>query len=155
MAVRLCRTGLKSRNLSWIDVQGDGNCFFRAVSLILTGDENSHVLLRHAAVAVMKQNKFHFYPFLITSGMSWETFIQRASKVGNFATNLEVQALSIYLNAAITVYVYDPESSDSVGTNTWKIDVAAADSISLTGLVSVTKLLPFATPPEEDTLTVS
>jgi hypothetical protein len=155
LALRFCRTGLKSRNLILIDVQGDGNCFFRAVSLILTGDENSHFLLRQAAVAVMKQNKFHFHPFLIASGMTWEIFIQKASEVGNFATNLEVQALSIYLNAAISVYVYDPESSDSVGTNTWKIDVAAADSISLTGLVSVTELLPFATPPEEDTLAVS
>jgi hypothetical protein len=144
------------RNLVLVDVKGDGNCFFRAISLILTGDETSHFLLREAAVAVLKQNQSFFEPFLVESGTAWETFTRKAGKDRNWATNLEVQALSVYLNAAITVYTYDPKALDYVRVVVTRLDSDAAKSISsVSGITSVTDLLPFSTPPEEDTLTLS
>jgi hypothetical protein len=42
---------LSSLGLTSVDVMGDGNCFFRAACLVLYGDDNRHVTLRHDVAA--------------------------------------------------------------------------------------------------------
>ena len=47
---------LAQRGLATVDVSGDRNCFFRAASLILTGSEDTHALLRGQVAAYIELN---------------------------------------------------------------------------------------------------
>ena len=50
--------------LKVVEIQGDGNCLFRAIADQLEGDEKKHCQYREAAVRYIKQNKELYAPFL-------------------------------------------------------------------------------------------
>ena len=53
--LRLRQLGLRS-----VDVGGEGDCLFRAVSRQLHGDPNQHLLIRHAGVQYLSNNPERF-----------------------------------------------------------------------------------------------
>ena len=53
--LRLHQLGLRP-----VDVGGDGDCFFRAVSHQLYGDPNHHLLIRQAGVQYLSNNPERF-----------------------------------------------------------------------------------------------
>ena len=46
-------------------IKGDGNCFFRALSNVLSGTENNHTCLRKALVSHMQKHKRFFMEFCV------------------------------------------------------------------------------------------
>ena len=54
------------------DVNGDGNCLFRAISDQMTGKESNHRKFRRDAVDYVKNNKDDFAPFIEDD---WDKFL--------------------------------------------------------------------------------
>jgi len=50
--------------LKVVEIEGDGNCLFRAIADQLEGDEKKHFEYRAAAVRYIKDNKDMYVPFL-------------------------------------------------------------------------------------------
>jgi len=59
-------------NLKLRDVNGDGNCLFRAISDQMTGKESNHRKFRRDAVDYVKNNKDDFAPFIEDD---WDKFL--------------------------------------------------------------------------------
>lgn len=86
-------------------IKGDGNCFFRAMSLELCGTETYHMRVRKAVVAFLSaranRSMFSSYSgervqeYLATSGMA---------KYGTWATDVEIVAMATMLQTTIFVY---------------------------------------------------
>lgn len=57
---------LRAKGLVSIDVVGDGNCFFRAVSVCMDGVEDNHIQLRQKTVEYMKRNRVELEGFFST-----------------------------------------------------------------------------------------
>ena len=62
---------LSGNDLAIRDVRGDGNCLFRALALVVTGNEDNHMLVRQGLVAYMRQHRNsvkHTELYYITGG---------------------------------------------------------------------------------------
>ena len=88
-------------------ILGDGNCLFRALSFIITGSEEQHMLVRQAIVAHMRSLgqvlwEHHIYPDVAyRNGMEHylsETCMERS---GAWGTQVEIIALANLLNIPI------------------------------------------------------
>ena len=58
--------------IEYRDVNGDGNCLFRAISDQMTGKESNHRKFRRDAVDYVKNNKDNFAPFIEDD---WDKFL--------------------------------------------------------------------------------
>jgi hypothetical protein len=122
---------------------GDGNCFFRAASDQLYGNEDQHATLRAKTVQHMRDNPDDYKPFVFAGcdnkrekrrsrsrGSSnasfsaacpsdidsiWNDHLKKMSVLGTYADNLEVSAFSAAL--CVEVKVYQPEYDHTVRTN--------------------------------------
>ena len=87
------------------DVKGDGNCFFRCISVFLNGDEDKHEDIRRNVVETLRDNKDR-YKHLVDG--DFDTHIQNMSKaIGNrnsWATEAELCATSETYGCEIYVY---------------------------------------------------
>lgn len=92
-------------NLSIAHIQGDGNCFFRAISHQLYGHEDSHAELRLQCIAHIEAERDYYANFV--EGESFENYIKRMRKPGSWADNIEINALAELLEARIEIYVVD------------------------------------------------
>ena len=52
--------GLKTEHLKFVQVQGDGNCFFRSMSVLMYGNEEQHIRLRFQALMHMLAYVRHY-----------------------------------------------------------------------------------------------
>jgi hypothetical protein len=108
---------LKKIGLEEYDVDGDGNCLFRAISHQLYGSDRSHLQLRSQAVDYIQKNQDDFTPFLEEP---LSKYVARMSKSGVYGGNLELVALSKVMNLNIVIYqsqsdplvIQSPQSSD-------------------------------------------
>ena len=77
------------------DVKGDGNCFFRCISVFLNGDEDKHEDIRRNVVETLRDNKDR-YKHLVDG--DFDTHIQNMSKAtgsrNSWATEAELCATS-------------------------------------------------------------
>eukprot|EP00775_Hariotina_reticulata_P002160 gene2160-2478_t len=94
----LALIGLRVKNIT-----ADGNCFFRALSDQLQGDESGYSSLRGRVVALMKEREEDFAPF-VEDDQSFEAYIARMKKEGVWAGHMELQAASLLLSVNIAVY---------------------------------------------------
>lgn len=88
---------------------GDGNCFFRALSKELFGDQQFHHNLRQIIVNFIYQNSLLFEPLLRAPDhesdiVTIETHCTQMLQEGEFATEMEIQAAASFLQ--IPVYLY-------------------------------------------------
>ena len=105
-------------------IGGDGNCFFRSISYIITGSELQHMDVRRVIVDHMKF--VDYYPPGYTSA---EQYIQatRMDRFGTWGTDTEMVTLAHLLQTCIfsynteehTWHRYTPENLDS----TWQDDL--------------------------------
>ena len=91
-------------------IGADGNCFFRAISYLLTGNENEHALLRSLLVTHMKNNEdIALYSGYINI-QNMDNYINNRpdgplDHLKTFATEIEIYFMAHLLNTDI--YVYD------------------------------------------------
>lgn len=92
--------------------KGDGNCYFRAISYILTGSEHGHSLLREKVIHHMNTNltrELHDYldqhvnDYVNTSGISRD---------GVWATDAEIMATANLLSCDIIIHTELGDSMD-------------------------------------------
>jgi len=95
---------LKLQGLTVQEVDGDGNCFFRALSHQLYGNEHSHMMLRQRTMDGMVGQKDFFLPFFDPDDESFEEYVARMRSDGEWAGNEEVQAASVALRINITIH---------------------------------------------------
>ena len=85
---------------------GDGNCFFRAVSHVVSGSQEHHIKLRHAVVNYMKNNQNECGQYLRHEYSSVMEYLQKTRmKYANvWATEVEIQTMANLLK--LDVYTY-------------------------------------------------
>ncbi|XP_062571568.1 uncharacterized protein LOC134233602 [Saccostrea cucullata] len=88
------------------EVYEDGNCFFRAISFILTNSEDYHYIIRSAVCKHLLENEAAFKPFLRTGENTVEDHLSVSSMVqnGKWATELEILAVCHMINGDIYTY---------------------------------------------------
>ena len=99
MSEQLAHFGLRK-----IDVIGDGNCFFRALSCQLSGHENDYTNLRSASVAQILENVGDYAPFVHGGYRGIDDYIMKMSRNGTFVDHLSVFATGRSINQNIIVH---------------------------------------------------
>lgn len=94
---------LASRGWREIPVLGDGACFFRAVSVSISGSEDGHGELRQQTMDYVLEHSEVFAPFILEP---LHAYVERKRRPGEYANNLEIQAVSCLLERNVEVYRY-------------------------------------------------
>ena len=92
-------------------VTGDGNCFFRAISFCVSGNENNHLLVRKAIVVHLLKNKNRFETRVRDGFANVSDYVTK-SKVfqrGTWATEMEIMVLANLIETDI--YIYDEQNA--------------------------------------------
>ena len=97
---------LKLKDLILEDIEGDGNCLFRAIADQLENDEENHRIYRIRAVNYLKKNKKFFEKFIIDD-TSFEKYCNNMENCGEWGGNLEIQALHKDLKINIILHVLE------------------------------------------------
>ena len=94
------------RPIGIIEIDRDGNCFFKAVSFTLTGVQDFHREIRLAICNHLLQNQLLFKPFLRNEDCSVENYISSTCMIenGTWATEIEILALSHLIGTHVYVY---------------------------------------------------
>ncbi|XP_078340715.1 uncharacterized protein LOC111117892 [Crassostrea virginica] len=92
--------------LTCVDIEPDGNCFFRAISLSLTNKQDFHQKIRSAICSHLLENAMIFKSFLRLGEVSVENHISLSgmSEDGNWATEIEILALSHLIKTDVYTY---------------------------------------------------
>ncbi len=86
-----------------IKVKGDGNCFYRAVSLFIHGKEDEFGLIRNNVLSYLIDKKNQYQMILGLSNTEWTRLVENAGKNGSWAGDPEISATSEWLNVTIKV----------------------------------------------------
>lgn len=84
-----------------VNVLGDGNCFFRAVSCQLYNTPDYHVYIRCLGI----QHLLHHPELYIESNFeqSWQNYVNNMARQGTWADNIIIQAVANSLNVTINI----------------------------------------------------
>ena len=107
--ITLLETRLCNLDRTAIDVGGDGDCFFRAVSHQLYGTPNNHFYLRSVGVQYLVHNPEQFIES--STEHSWQDYLQRMSNQGTWADAIIIQAVANCLNLSIHIIESNPAFS--------------------------------------------
>ena len=107
--VPLLETRLSNLDRTAIDVGGNGDCFFRAVSHQLYGNPNNHFYLRSVVVQYLVHNPEQFIES--NTEHSWQDYLQRMSNQGTWADAIIIQAVANCLNLSIHIIESNPAFS--------------------------------------------
>lgn len=114
------------------NIEGDGNCLFRAIGSQLYGESDCHNIIRSACMDYVELNKEAFSGF-VHEHPSIERYIQEKRRPGVWGDNIEIQALSdLY---SIPVYIYEKVKSSksdpgfSQGRRTERLSCGVSDYI--------------------------
>ena len=88
-----------------LDVGGEGDCFFRAISHQLYGDCSHHLDVRTVGVKYMRENPERFIESNIDS--SWIEYLGNMSTLGTWCDHLVIQAVADILNLRIHIVESD------------------------------------------------
>ncbi|XP_030847547.1 uncharacterized protein LOC105443054 isoform X3 [Strongylocentrotus purpuratus] len=88
------------------EITGDGNCFFRAISYVISGTERNHAILRNATVKHLLQTKDMFSNTLRQEYRTVREYVlkRRIKEDGTWATDTEISALANLINTDIYSY---------------------------------------------------
>lgn len=109
---------LKSRGLEICPQKGDGNCFFRAVSLQVYGDATMHPEVRQSCCDFMAKDEAHFSQFI--DDEVFADYVERKRKDGVHGNNPEIQAISELFSRPVEVYT--EESGGAFPINIFQSD---------------------------------
>ena len=84
-------------------VIGDGNCFFRAVSYIISGTESNHIHLRKATVKHLLETNDLFSNTLSHEFRTVEEYVlkERVMDIGTWASNTEISSVANLINTDV------------------------------------------------------
>lgn len=96
---------LASQNRKLIQIKGDGNCLFRALSLVVYGSEMYHSKIRELLVNFVRSNadKFRVY---VTRGTTLEDHLLHMQYSRTWGTQVELYAAASLFGREL--YVYTP-----------------------------------------------
>jgi len=89
--------------LEMVEMEGDGNCLFRAISLQVYGDQGMHAEVRKNCLDFMERDIDHFQDFVADEG--FHEYIARKRQCGVHGNHTEIQAMSELYNRSIEVFV--------------------------------------------------
>lgn len=92
--------------------QGDGNCYFRAISYILTGSETNHTLLREKVVHHMNSALSEQLRGYLNQDVIGYVENSRIGNDGVWATDAEVMATANLLGCDIVIHTKVNDSID-------------------------------------------
>lgn len=104
--IHLLRTKHKPP-LEVVEMEGDGNCLFRAVSLQVYGDCSMHLEVRRRCLDFMAREVDHFRDFVADEDFA--EYIARKRMEGVHGNHAEIQAMSELYNRCIEVFVPDDQ----------------------------------------------
>lgn len=90
---RAFRGALSADQWAIFNVQGDGNCLFRAIAHQLWADESQHDSLRAMVVAHMKVHAAFFEPIASAFGLPLATYVTRMARSGEWGGYAEILAV--------------------------------------------------------------
>jgi len=102
--LQLSPLGLKVK-----EIQGDGNCMFRAIADQLEGDQAMHSMYRQAAVEYILSNKEDFVPF-IEDDETIQEYCKDMASDGVWGGQLEMNALATEFKFNLIVHQVDNPS---------------------------------------------
>lgn len=85
-------------------INGDGNCFFRAISYSLSYIENHHIEIRSAICTYILENENVFKTFLRSNDSSVKSHVSLMMQKEKWATELEILALAHMLRIDVFTY---------------------------------------------------
>ena len=96
---------LASQNRKLVHVRGDGNCLFRALSLVVYGSEMYHLKIRELLVNFVRSNadKFRVY---VNRGTTLEDHLLHMQYSRTWATQVELYAAASLFGREL--YIYTP-----------------------------------------------
>ena len=97
-----------------IEVEGDGNCLFRAVAHQIWLDESRHAELRHACVKHMRQHRSRYEVFC---PMDYDEYLRSMDIPGTWADDFEIRALEEMLDRLISIYSSDNKDIRPINKN--------------------------------------
>lgn len=99
----------KSPPKDTISVRADGNCFFRAICVILTGAEDEHMKIREAVTKHVSDHPDMYRSFLQSRG-GMSQYLSNMRRSREWATDVELLATATLLKTVIEVYFPYPVS---------------------------------------------
>jgi hypothetical protein len=106
---------LGCNRLHVIEMEGDGNCLFRAISHQLYLTEDNHEILRRNCVEHLLAHKNRFCHFCADD---FDEHIREMAKVGTWGDELEIRAMEEILDRHITIYSSEATKLDEpINTN--------------------------------------
>ncbi|KAK4527259.1 hypothetical protein GAYE_SCF37G5181 [Galdieria yellowstonensis] len=106
------RERLSSLGLGIKTVEKDGNCLFSAVSDQLYGTPEFHRDLREAVCGFLQSHEEEYSSFVEEE--DFQSYISNMRKMGTWAGNLELHAISILYNVNVRIYCEDETFVDIV-----------------------------------------
>ena len=94
---------LASQNRKLVRIRGDGNCLFRALSLIVYGSEMCHAKVRELLVNFVRTNADNFRVY-VTTGTTLEDHLLHMQYSRTWATQVELYAAASLFGREIFVY---------------------------------------------------
>ena len=90
-----------------IQIEGDGNCQFRALAhQLFNGDQGRHAECRAAAISQLRIEPGLYREFVPED---WETYVSKMENDGEWGDNITLQAAADYYEVTAHVYSHDPE----------------------------------------------
>ena len=101
---------MEARKMRIEEVDGDGNCLFRAVAYQMYGDVELHEMVREKCMDYILANRNQFIAFIDTDeDETIEEYCDRKRKLKIWGDNLEIQALAEMYDRQIELYSYTTE----------------------------------------------
>lgn len=86
-----------------LTVRGDGNCFFRAISAVVSGSEAEHMTVRTAVTKHVSDHPDMYRTFLMSRG-GMTKYMSSMTRSREWATDTEIMATATLLRTVIMVY---------------------------------------------------
>lgn len=93
----------KSPPKQTIPIRADGNCFFRAISAIITGSESEHLRVRELITKHVSDHPDMYRTFLMSRGGMTE-YLSNMRRPKEWATDVELLATATMLKSVVEVF---------------------------------------------------
>ncbi len=94
-------------NFRRFTIVGDGSCLFRAISLFLYSNQNSHKDLRVSAVKYVKENWKTLKDFVLTNNeeeVTLREYCKQMNRTSSYGTSVEILAISAIFSLEFRIY---------------------------------------------------
>ena len=101
---------MREKGLEIREMEGDGNCLFRAVAdQVYRGEQDYHALVREYCMQYIELEREFFSQFIVGGDSMFETYLACKRELGVWGDDIELQALSEIYNRPIEIYAYNTE----------------------------------------------